>query len=150
MLLETASGEYVPVTITLMQPRDINTMRPGWTPGFNWRLYFKYANVEVYKIMLLGSDRIEGAIALEPMQDHVWVHLIEKSPLNRGALEQYQFVAHHLFAFAAYRSFEMADGFVSFDAKTGLVEHYMKRYGAVRHWQWAKNVYSGCCWADAN
>jgi hypothetical protein len=101
MLLETASGEYVPVTITLMQPRDINTMRPGWTPGFNWRLYFKYANVEVYKIMLLGSDRIEGAIALEPMQDHVWVHLIEKSPLNRGALEQYQFVAHHLFAFAA-------------------------------------------------
>jgi hypothetical protein len=35
-------------------------------------------------------------------------------------------------AFAAYRSFEMADGFVSFDAKTGLVDHYMKRYGAVQ------------------
>jgi hypothetical protein len=132
MLIETASGERVPATITRMQSRDINTMRPGWTPGFNWRQYFRYANVEVYKIMLLGSNRIEGAIALEPREDHVWVHLIEKAPCNRGALEQYQFVAHHLFAFAAHRSFETADGFVSFDAKTGLVDHYRHRYGAVQ------------------
>lgn len=43
----------------------------------------------------------------------------------------YSYVIHHLFAFAAQRSFETADGFVAFDAKTGLIDHYRNNYGAV-------------------
>lgn len=81
--------------------------------------------------MILDSECIEGAIALEPRVDHVWIHLIEKAPHNRGNAEKYIYVAHHLFAFAAYRSFELADGFVAFDAKTNLIGHYRKNYGAV-------------------
>lgn len=132
MLIENATGRRVPVNITRMQLRDVQQMRPGWTPGFNWRLYFKYRNVEVYKIMVAGSDRIEGAIALEYQGDHIWVHLIEKSPLNRGVNEKYKYVAHHLFAFASKRSQELgADGFIAFDAKTELIEHYQREYGAI-------------------
>ncbi|SDD02732.1 hypothetical protein SAMN02799630_02049 [Paenibacillus sp. UNCCL117] len=132
MLIENATGRQVPVTVTRMQLRDIQEMRPGWTPGFNWRLYFKYPAVEVYKIMVTGSNRIEGALALEYQGDHVWIHLIEKSPFNRGAAEQYKYVAHHLFAFAAKRSQELgAEGFIAFDAKTGLMEHYQQEYGAI-------------------
>jgi hypothetical protein len=133
MLVETATGIRKSANITRMQPRDVSTMKPGWTPGFNWRLYFRYKNVELYKIMVSGSTRIEGALALEPREDHVWVHLIEKAPFNRGVTEQYQYVAHHLFAFAAYRSFQMGlDGFVAFEAKTGLIEHYRRTYGAIQ------------------
>lgn len=71
----------------------------------------------------MGSNQIEGAIALEPREDHVWIHLIEKAPHNRAAAELYTFVANHLFAFASQRSFETADGFVAFDAKSGLINN---------------------------
>jgi len=130
VLLENATGNKVPITIISMQPRDLIQIRSGWTPGFNWNLYLRNEKIEVYKIMVLGSERIEGAIALEPRGDHVWVHLIEKAPHNRGEVEKYNFVAHHLFAFASKRSFELADGFVAFDAKTNLIDHYRKNYGA--------------------
>ncbi|AZN38352.1 hypothetical protein [Paenibacillus albus] len=108
-------------------------MRPTWTSGFNWKSYFRFPDVEVYKLCIVGSNRIEGAIALENRGDHMWVHLIEKNPMNRPPHDQYKYVAHHLFAFACQRHMELGgNGFVAFEAKTELISHYVKEYGAVQ------------------
>ncbi|CAH1195797.1 hypothetical protein PAECIP111893_00759 [Paenibacillus plantiphilus] len=132
MLTDNRTGQRVSVIIAPMQISDVRYMRPGWTPGFNWRQYFRMKNVEVYKICVAGSTRLEGAIALEHRGDHVWIHLIEKAPYNRGLLEQYKHVAHHLFAFATQRHLDHnGDGFVAFEIKTGLANHYIREYGAV-------------------
>ncbi|KQN98990.1 hypothetical protein [Paenibacillus sp. Leaf72] len=132
MLFENETGYRIPIYITKMNIDDVKGMRPNWTPGFNWRLYFQMGNVEVYKICVVGSDQIEGAIALENRGDHEWIHLIEKAPHNRGVREKYKYVAHHLFAYAAQRHIEQGgDGFVAYEAKSGLIHHYVNEYGAV-------------------
>lgn len=57
--------------------------------------------------------------------------LIENAKFNKGRNKLYKGVAGNLVAFACKISFERGyDGFVSFVAKTKLVEHYKKTLGA--------------------
>lgn len=55
------------------------------------------------------------------------VYLVENAPWNIGS-ERQEFigVGAHLFAIACKRSFEAGcEGYVAFDAKTGLVDYYV-------------------------
>lgn len=73
-------------------------------------------------------------ICLEPKESWVEVHLVENAPWNIGTLSQkFRGVEAHLFAIACKRSFERGtDGFVAFQAKTNLVEYYVKSLQAAR------------------
>ncbi|MBI2270015.1 MAG: hypothetical protein HYU69_06595 [Bacteroidetes bacterium] len=63
--------------------------------------------------------------------DHVFIHLIENAPFNRGKEKIYEGVPGNLVAFACKLSFQRGgDGFVSFEAKTKLINHYVKTLGA--------------------
>ena len=64
-------------------------------------------------------------------EDHVYMHLVESAPFNKGKRKIYEGVAGNLVAYAYKLSFQRGHkGNVSFLAKTQLIEHYEKSLGA--------------------
>ncbi len=127
------SGEHYPISFVTLQPRDLIHMKKvdGWQRGFNWSTYFKLPSVEIYKLMVLGSNQVQGAIALEIQTGYVEIHLVESAPSNRGEEREFYDVGPTIFAFACNRSIEIGgEGFVSFTAKSGLIDHYRHSLGA--------------------
>lgn len=77
--------------------------------------------------------RVQGLISATPIIDakFIFLHLIEKAPHYMGAEKQYDFVSECLLAFMCKASFEMGfTGYVGFMAKSRLIDHYYKKYGA--------------------
>jgi hypothetical protein len=57
--------------------------------------------------------------------------LIESAKFNRGAKKVYLGVPGNLVAFACKHSFDLGyDGYVSFESKSKLIEHYRASLGA--------------------
>ncbi|MHB1921045.1 MAG: hypothetical protein ACYCOO_02300 [Chitinophagaceae bacterium] len=82
--------------------------------------------------MLGNPDFIQGLICIEVKTDHVFLHLIESAPFNKGMTKMYAGVAGNLVAFACRLSFQRGnEGNVSFLSKSQLIEHYEKTLGAI-------------------
>jgi hypothetical protein len=80
---------------------------------------------------LLKNYNIQGLVCLEVKDDHVYMHLVESAPFNKGKTKIYSGVAGNLVAFACKLSFQRGhDGNVAFLSKTQLIEHYEKTLGA--------------------
>jgi len=72
-------------------------------------------------------------MCLEIKTDHVYMHLVENAPFNRGSEKMYAGVPGNLVAFACRLSFQRGnEGNVSFLSKSQLIEHYENTLGA-RH-----------------
>lgn len=99
---------------------------------FNWRSEFKDKTKNVYKLVIIGNENIiQGLISLEDRGDHIFIHLIESNKFNRGAKKLYLGVPGNLVAFACKQSMEYGyEGFVSFESKTKLIDHYKNTLGA--------------------
>lgn len=66
------------------------------------------------------------------MPDHVFMHLVESAPFNKGRSKIYSGVPGNLVAFACQLSFQRGhEGNVSFISKTQLIDHYVESLGAV-------------------
>ena len=60
------------------------------------------------------------------------MHLIESAPFNKGRNKTYIGVPGNLVAFACRVSFQRGGaGYLAFNSKTQLIEHYIKSLGAV-------------------
>jgi hypothetical protein len=82
--------------------------------------------------ILNNQDIIQGLICLEVKPDHVFLHLIESAPFNKGKTKVYSGVPGNLVAFACKLSFQRGyDGYVSFISKSQLIEHYQETLGAI-------------------
>jgi hypothetical protein len=78
-----------------------------------------------------NSKIIQGLISLEVKADHVYMHLVESAPFNKGKTKVYSGVPSNLVAYACKLSFQRGhEGNVSFISKTQLIEHYEKTLGA--------------------
>ena len=99
---------------------------------FNWKEEYKNPKRELYKLTIVNNSAIvQGLISLEIRQDHVYMHLLENAPFNKGNSKVYEGVAGNLVAFACKLSFQRGyEGNVSFISKTQLIEHYEKTLGA--------------------
>jgi len=74
---------------------------------------------------------IQGLISVEKQGGFYFVSLIENAPFNIGKDKEYSGVATNLFAFICKLSKENGfEGFVVFEAKTALIEHYKSTLGA--------------------
>jgi hypothetical protein len=102
----------------------------GWL--FNWRNEYKEPAREVYKLTIFNNPQIiQGLISLEVKTDHVYMHLVESAPFNKGKTKMYSGVLGNLVAFACRLSFQRGhEGHVSFLSKSQLIEHYEKTLGA--------------------
>ena len=89
-------------------------------------------NREVYKLTTVNNPKIiHGLLCLEDKSDHIFIHLVESANFNKGTNKMYLGVAGNLFAFACKLSFEKGyEGYVAFDSKSALIEHYKKKLGA--------------------
>jgi hypothetical protein len=102
------------------------TKKNGWE--FEWKQEFKQADRDIYKLTIVNNPTIiQGLVSLTEKQDHVYLHLIESAPFNKGKNKMYAGVPGNLVAFACKLSFHRGfDGFVSFLAKSKLINHYQQ------------------------
>lgn len=99
---------------------------------FDWKREGKQPERLIYKLVIKGNpDIIQGLISLQDRGDHIFMALIESAKFNRGAKKVYLGVPGNLVAFACKYSFEMGyNGYVSFESKSRLIEHYRQSLGA--------------------
>lgn len=99
---------------------------------FNWKKELQIPERRIFKLTTLENNKIiHGLLSLEDKNDHTFMYLLESAKFNKGKDKIYFGVPANLVAFACKISFEKGyEGFVSFDAKTALIEHYKKSLGA--------------------
>lgn len=126
------TGDSFATEISVITKSDIKliTKANGWV--FSWRDELKDPRREVFKLTIVNnSSIIQGLISLEVKPDHVYLHLIESAPFNRGKKKMYNGVCGNLVAFACKFSFQRGhEGNLSFLSKTVLIDHYVKTLGA--------------------
>lgn len=127
------TGDVFATNITLLSSSDLKTVtkKSGWQ--FDWKYELKQPEREVYKLTIPNNlTVIQGLISLEIKTDHVYMHLVESAPFNKGKAKVYAGVPGNLVAFACRLSFQRGfEGNVSFISKTQLIDHYNKTLGAV-------------------
>ncbi len=128
----TISGDSFPTEVSLLSKADIKqiTKKNGW--NFNWKSEFDNNMKEFYKLTISNNPTIiQGVICLTIETDHVFMDLVESAPFNIGKNKLYEGVAGNLVAYACKVSFQKGfEGFIAFDAKTKLIQHYEKTLGA--------------------
>ena len=126
------TGDSFATDISILTTTDLKVISKtkGWV--FNWREEFKDPVRDIYKLTIVNNPQIiQGLIGLEVKADHVYMHLVENAPFNKGQLKMYSGVAGNLVAFACKLSFQRGhEGNVSFLSKSQLVDHYEKTLGA--------------------
>jgi hypothetical protein len=127
------TGDRFATDITIVSITDLKTVtkKNGWL--FDWKLELKQPEKDVYKLTIVNNQSvIQGLISLEIKSDHVYMHLVESAPFNKGKTKVYAGVPGNLVAFACKLSFQRGhEGNVSFFSKTQLVQHYIDTLGAI-------------------
>jgi hypothetical protein len=126
------TGDSFATDISILSKNDLNTVskKNGWL--FNWRDEYKEPARDVFKLTIVNNPTIiQGLISLEVKSDHVYMHLVESAPFNKGKTKIYSGVPGNLVAYACKLSFQRGhEGNVSFISKTQLIDHYEKSLGA--------------------
>lgn len=127
------TGHSFATDITIISISDLKTVikKNGWQ--FDWKLELKQPERDVYKLTIVNNQSVvQGLISLEVKSDHVYMHLLESAPFNKGKTKVYAGVPGNLVAFACKLAFQRGhEGNVSFFSKTQLVQHYIDTLGAV-------------------
>ncbi len=127
------TGDSFSTNIIHLTKADLKTVtkKNGWV--FDWKYELNQPEREVYKLTIEENPTIiQGLISIEVRFDHVYMHLIESSPLNKGHEKVYEGVPGNLVAYTCRLSFQRGfEGNVSFISKTQLINHYNKTLGAL-------------------
>ncbi|TVR77866.1 MAG: hypothetical protein EA412_10045 [Chitinophagaceae bacterium] len=127
------TGDSFQTDVILCSNEDFKLVakKEGWV--FDWKFEFKQPERDIYKLSILNNPNIiQGLMSLEVKADHVFVHLIENAPFNKGKSKVYQGVPGNLIAFACKLSFQRGhEGNVSFISKSQLIKHYVETLEAV-------------------
>lgn len=129
----TISGDSFATEVALLTNEDLKKISKskGWK--FNWRAEMKEKDRSVYKLTISGNQHIiQGMVSISDYGDHFYLHLVESAPFNVGKHKLYVGVPGNLFAFACKCSWDKGyEGFVAFQSKTKLIEHYEATLGAI-------------------
>ncbi|MEI7421576.1 MAG: hypothetical protein WCK18_05755 [Prolixibacteraceae bacterium] len=127
------TGDSFATDITIISIADLKTVtkKKGWQ--FEWRSEFRQPEKDVYKLTIVNNQSvIQGLVSIEIKSDHVYMHLVESAPFNKGKTKVYAGVPGNLVAFACKLAFQRGhEGNVSFISKTQLVQHYIDTLGAI-------------------
>ena len=128
------SGDSFPTAITLLTKADLKivTKKVGWQ--FDWKYELNQPEREVYKLTIPNNHSIiQGLISLEIKSDHIYMHLVESAPFNKGKIKIYSGVPGNLVAFACrfafQRGFEGNVSFIgrSFSMSAKHIQHRIQR-----------------------
>jgi hypothetical protein len=129
----TLSGEVFDTQIKLINKADLKIIKKSeWQ--FDWKLEFTTPKNEIYKLTTINNQAIiQGLLSIEDKEDHIFMHLIESAKFNKGKNKLYYGVPGNLVAFACKVSRDKGyEGYVAFDSKTVLIEHYKQTLGATQ------------------
>jgi hypothetical protein len=128
----TISGDSFPTEVSRLTKSDLKQVikKNGWS--FDWKKELEDNTREVYKLTISNNPNvIQGILSLTIEPDHVYMDLLESAPFNKGKNKLYEGVAGNLVAYACKVSFQNGfEGYLSFTAKTKLINHYTKTLGA--------------------
>lgn len=127
------TGDSFPTEISVVTREDLKltTKKNGWI--FNWMTEFKQPEREIYKLTIVNNPNvIQGLLSVQVKSDHVYMHLIESAPFNKGKTKMYAGVPGNLVAFACKLSFQRGhEGNLAFISKSKLIKHYTEILGAI-------------------
>ncbi|MCB9231624.1 MAG: hypothetical protein H6581_08175 [Bacteroidia bacterium] len=129
------TGELFNTVVSRLDKKtNFNIVEGEWV--FDWKIELSKKENEVYQLTTENNPTIiHGLICLQDKRDHIFIKLVESSNFNKGRNKVYLGVAGNLFAWACKLAFERGyDGYVAFDSKTSLIEHYQNTLGA-RHFR---------------
>ena len=128
----TISGDVFDTWVLDFAANDKGYKKSNWR--FDWKKELENENRSLHKLVIRDNPNIiQGLISITDNHDHVLIHLVENAKFNQGKGKLYAGVAGNLFEFACKKSFDLGyDGWVSFYAKTRLVDHYHQTLGAER------------------
>lgn len=127
---EVATGRSFDTSLARASNAEIRGLGKGWL--FDWRKEATRHEVFELTIPVIGAE-ILGLISIENMQGFILVPLVESAPHNLGKHQKYVGVGGNLMAYAAKVSIEAGfRGFVAFDPKTALMQHYATKLKAVQ------------------
>jgi len=126
------TGDSFATEISIVSFADLKTVTKKNKWQFDWHFEYKQPQREVYKLTIVNNQQIvQGLVSLEIKEDHVYMHLVESAPFNKGKTKMYAGVPGNLVAFACKLSFQRGhEGNVSFFSKTQLIKHYIESLGA--------------------
>lgn len=132
-ILDLLKEELVEAEITPVDLKNIPLKKNGWQ--FNWSKVAKDRKGQTFVLRTLNSpETIEGALNLTIEHDMLIMNALELAPHNVGTQhKRYDYVAGCLIAFACRESFKLESnykGFLTFVAKSRLIQWYMGKYGA--------------------
>jgi hypothetical protein len=127
-IVNAITGDILETEFHRIGKREIK--KKDWL--FDWYTLLLNKKAEVYKMTIKGNPSIiQGLISFELREKYIFVNNAESAKFNRGAEKVYEGIGGNLFAFACKRSLDVGfGGFVSFEAKTTLIDHYIKTLGA--------------------
>jgi hypothetical protein len=127
------SGDSFSTDISRITKADLKNInkKEGWL--FDWRYELKHPERDIYKLTIVNNQNIiQGLVSLEVKPDHVYMHLVESAPFNKGKTKLYAGVPGNLVAFTCKLSFQRGhEGNVAFISKTQLIDHYTESLGAI-------------------
>ena len=95
----TLTGEVFDTEIVSLKNTDFKQIKKiNWQ--FDWLTELKDKTKEIYKLTTVNNPTIiQGLLSIEDKQDHIFMHLIESAPFNRGKEKIYLGVPGNLVAF---------------------------------------------------
>jgi len=127
----SVTGELFDTQVVQLLKSDKKVINPAeWL--FDWETELDLSKRKIYKLATVNNPKIiHGLLSVEDKSDHIFIHLIESANFNKGTNKMYFGVSGNLFAFACKLSFEKGyDGYIAFDSKSALIDHYKKKLGA--------------------
>ena len=121
------TGDCFETVVSRITQADVKLLRKTkWI--FDWRQELSFPERDVFKLTIVNNQKvIQGLISLEVKIDHVYMHLVESAPFNKGKNKIYSGVPGNLVAFACKLSFQRGhEGNVAFISKTKLINHYIE------------------------
>jgi hypothetical protein len=125
------SGDVFDTEIILLTSKNKRQIKKTeWL--FDWNREIDKSDRQVLKLVIRNNETvIQGLISMSDYKDHIYMHLIESAKFNKGKTKIYLGVPGNLVAFACKYSFDKGyDGYIAFDSKTKLIQHYQDSLGA--------------------
>lgn len=118
------------IVLPLLKNDLRNIKKKDWV--FDWQEEFADMQKKLFKLVIKDNPTvIQGLISIEERDNHIFMHLIESAKFNKGVKKIYIGVPGNLVAFVCKTAFEKGyEGFVSFESKTRLIDHYKRTLGA--------------------
>ena len=79
------TGDSFPTDISIVTLADLKNVTKKNKWQFDWKFEHRQPEREVYKLSIVNNQQtIQGLVSLEIKLDHVYMHLVESAPFNKG------------------------------------------------------------------